>query len=172
MVRKVNRKYLGPVVLLLAATGLLYAHSFYVSICKIRYPEPDGPFEVSIRVFTDNLQEALQAETGINTYLNGPYEHIKSDSLITRYLNRHLHLIVRGDSLPLLFQEKAYIEDATEISLRTPSLSTPDSVILYNDVLTDQIDEQTNIVRIWFGDNKYFYNFSKIIRKESINLGR
>ena len=74
------------ILLILFSCSAWLNHEFYVSITEIRYNAGTERFEVSMRIFPDDLDRALLERTGIHTRLATELEHMKADSLLMLYL--------------------------------------------------------------------------------------
>ena len=89
-----KRKYiiaLAIVTALLCGSWLL--HKFYVSLTEIRYNPESERLEVSMRIFPDDLDKALERNFGISTQLATELESNEADSLLQVYLDFHFALL-------------------------------------------------------------------------------
>lgn len=156
--------------------GLLFlsiivpAHEIYVSITTIRYQSEAQQLMVRVRIFTDNLDDAIRHWYGHPANLNMPNELPEADSLIADYVRRHLRLIAVEKQVTLHWVKKRYDADVTETYWQSDSLVQPKQLIVENSILTDIIELQTNIVRVRIGKNKKQYNMDAAFTRETILL--
>ncbi len=163
----------GKCIVGLMLTGLsmvLWAHEIYVSITTIRYQPETRQLTMRVRIFTDNLDEAIRHRFGKPANLDMPNESPDADSLIAEYVREHLRVIADGQPVSLHWVKKQYDADVTESSWLSDPLPQPKQLVIENRILIDVIEAQTNIVRVRIGDIKKQYNFDAAITKEIIYL--
>jgi hypothetical protein len=157
-------------LMLIGLPLLVWAHEIYVSITTIRYQPETRRLVVRVRIFTDNLDEALRHHFGQPANLNTPKESPQADSLIAGYVREQLQLFADGQPVNLQWVKKQYDADVTETYWQSDSLTQPKQLVVENRILIDVIEAQTNIVRVRIGDSKKQYNFDAAITKEIIAL--
>ncbi len=151
-------------------SALLFAHQFYVSMCKIKFLPEAHRLEISIRIFTTDLEAAVKHRSGQDMHLNSSAEIAASDSLIDAYLRAHFSLKINDREAPLLFLEKKFDSDATECRLRVENIDSLKKMDIRNDILTELFDAQTNVVRLQVNGVKKFYNLTKQIPSETVEF--
>src|SRR5688572_15803681 len=65
------------------------AHDIHVSVCELRWNEESGAFEVSIKIFIDDLERALVLEGAPGLFIGTPKESAEANQYITSYLKKH-----------------------------------------------------------------------------------
>ena len=131
--------------------GSWILHEFYVSLTEVRYNPRSGRLEVSIRVFPDDLDRALQEEHGIFTQLASELEAPEADSLLGAYLLDHFSLELNGQPLELEYLGKEAEADAIWCYLESDSLSPPRTYQVVNSILVAHFPDQVNIVQVYQG---------------------
>ena len=106
MLLKRKRLSLVLVLLILFICGAWLMHKFYVSLTEVRYNLQTERFEVSMRIFPDDLDRALLERTGINTQLGTELEHKDADSLLMVYLLEGFSIEVNGALLEMNYLGK------------------------------------------------------------------
>jgi len=146
-----KRKILYPGLLLvsLLICGGWLMHKFYVSLAEVRYNPQSERFEVSIRIFPDDMDRALLARTGIHTHLATEIEHKRADSLLTDYLLEDLSIHVNGAELTLNFMGKEQESDAIWCYLESSKAHEPESITIRNVLLTEYFPDQVNIIQVY-----------------------
>ena len=161
------------IIILSALCGfsvLLFAHQFYVSMCKIQFLSESHQLNISIRIFTNDLEAAVKHQGGRDMHLNSSTEIAASDSLIDAYLRAHFSLKINDHETALLFLEKIFDGDATECRLRVENVDSLKKMDIRNDILTELFDAQTNVVRVQVNGVKKFYNLTKQIPSETVEF--
>lgn len=65
------------------------AHKFYVSVTNIVYSEEDRAFQITSRVFIDDLDKLLKERYGVEAKLATPNESKIADEYIENILGRN-----------------------------------------------------------------------------------
>ena len=151
MLLKRKRLSLVLVLLILFICGAWLMHKFYVSLTEVRYNLQTERFEVSMRIFPDDLDRALLERTGIHTRLATELEHQGADSLLKIYLLKEFTLHVNGEELDLSYIGKEPESDAIWCYLESSQVSRPEAIIVHNAILTEIFPDQVNIIQIYHG---------------------
>lgn len=145
-------------------------HAFYVSIHDIRFDEEWGKFDVKIKIFTNDLEDAL-VKAGENRFLlNTEKEITGADKAIARYIQEKVHLSLEKKPLSLLFLKKEYREDACWIYLQAEAGCTPSSLHISSKVLLELFDGQTNIIRLRMGEQRFIANLDKQLYQKEFSF--
>lgn len=164
-------KIIGLLVgLLIIFQGVLFAHEFYVSICKIKHNPAEQAFDINIRIFTNDFDAALTAVNGESPRLDTAEELPQSAEWVADYVLDKLQLQADDRPLSLRFLSHRYDYDATEVILRADSVSTVQKLMIQNEILLDLLDGQTNIVRCQVDGVKKFVNLGKTLPNETITF--
>ena len=62
------KKYLF--ILILPLLSFTETHKFYVSVTNINYAQNDGSFQITMRIFIDDLDDVLKERYSLNAQLN------------------------------------------------------------------------------------------------------
>lgn len=143
------------VILLVLLGGLLVGswifHKFYVSLTEVRYNDQTERFEISMRIFPDDLDRALLELHGIQSQLATELEHELADSLLMVYLLEDFSIWVDGKELGLSYLGKEPESDAIWCYLESSPVPEPDSLTVRNIVLTEFFPDQMNIIQVYHG---------------------
>ncbi len=149
-------------------SGGLFAHEFYISLCKIRYFAGQKTVEVVVRAFADDLENAVQKRSGLRLHLFSPREHTQSDSLVNDYLNAHFTLALNGTPIPLHYEGKRQDFDVAECRWRAENSALLQKITVQTDLLTDIYEDQTNVVQVEAGGEKKRFNLNKQVTTISL----
>lgn len=126
---------------------LAHAHDYHASITDARYNPRSKNLEVAIKVFTDDLENALSRKFKTKvTYSNST----KVQAYVQEYLNGSLSFeLVKGKPLAYTFvgaeQEADVVWIYLEVPLKTETLS---HLYVRNAVLQELFDDQMNMVNL------------------------
>ena len=142
---------LGLLLLVLIISGAWMMHEFYVSLSEVRYNTKTERFEVSMRIFPDDLDRALLEQSGITTQLATELEHKSADSLLMEYLLKSFTIQVNGEELGLNYLGNEPESDAIWCYLESSKVTAPENITIRNVLLTDYFIDQVNIIQVYYG---------------------
>lgn len=143
-------------VLFLSFTSV---HKFYVSVTNMVYSEKDKAFQITSRIFIDDLDDLMEERYGIRSQLATPNESKLADEYLEKYFRAKFVVEVNGKPMNYSFLGKRYDKDVAICYLEIPNLNLNDvkSISVQNEILTDLFDEQQNVVHVkWAGHKKSF----------------
>lgn len=126
-------------------------HDIHLSICELRYNEQSLSFEVSIKIFIDDLETAIGKEGASQLRIGTKNEVPEADEMITSYLNKNFTIDIDGVKLQASFLGKELTEDMLAVwcYVEYPAnKSQPQKCILSNRILFEVYDDQRNIMDI------------------------
>ena len=125
----------------------------------MRYNAKSKTFEISLRVFTDDLQKVLSVSNQNKKFL--VENNDKNDSFIEVYIKKHFVVINPKNQKSIInYVGKEKEAEATWIYLEMPVSESIKGSKIQNDVLTDMFDDQTNILNIFVNNEKKSYLFT------------
>ncbi len=152
------RQYVFLPCLLLLTFGLFAAfrlHDFHTSMTQMQFEPKSQTVEISIRMFTDDLETALTKENGGKPVQFG--SSTKPDQLLERYVRRHF---VVADSQrkqrPFTYIGYEQESDAHWVYMEMPAsgADTFKNIVIKQDILMDLFSDQVNLVNIQYNQQK------------------
>jgi hypothetical protein len=148
-----------------ATKGLV--HAYHTSITQIEYNTKEKVYEISIRLFTDDLEKTLGQATK-NPKLKIINDD-KNDGLVSDYFQIHFVITnAQGKKQPVEYIGKENENPATWIYFQLPSNGSLKGFKLHQDVLMETFDDQVNIVNIAFAQQKNSYIFNAKNREKNL----
>src|SRR5579872_5301982 len=83
--------------------GVVRPHPLYMSVTEINHNAKDKLLEISCKVFTNDLEAALEKMAGTRVDLSAAAGKAAGDKLIDAYVEKHLRLRVNGKPVALHF---------------------------------------------------------------------
>ena len=125
------------------------AHPLHLSITNITYE--NGKLLISMKTFRDDWEVGYFHYHGIPIDFSDPEK--RSQPWFTKYLYEHFRISENKEmpGLKLELDSVTLEEDAMSIELHANLLSEPNSLYIYNALLTDIYPDQTNLVIFGFG---------------------
>ena len=143
-----------------------FAHPLYVSVTNMDIDAQKRSIELSIRIFTDDLETILHNKYNIDGWIGTPAEHRDSRQLLREYVNERFSVVVNnGEKIGLVTDSMTIIDDCMWFYMKGAAQQAIRRVEIDNRLLTDFFSNQNNLVYagIIGGDVKYF----KLDRKKS-----
>lgn len=133
-------------------------HDFHTSISRVDYNAKEKSFEISIRVFTDDLEKALSKDNGGQKFV--VLDNDKNDPYVEKYIRKHFALIAASK------QKKTYAyigkeqeADATWVYVEVPCSEAITGFSMQNSIMLDLFDDQVNLVNFNYQGQKKSYIF-------------
>jgi hypothetical protein len=126
-------------------------HDLHVSVCELRWNEEVSTFEVSIKIFIDDLENALRLDGAPDLRIGTASENSEADKYLVAYLKKHFKISLDGHLLQPDLVGKEVTDDFQAVWCYVEFLSEikiPKKCSLSNSILLDQFDDQSNIMDI------------------------
>lgn len=159
---------IGAIVLVIAPVAI--AHEFFVSISQVKWVKEEKVVTVSVRVFTDNLQDGVVNMGGPQLNLWTDKVHDDAGEWVSRYVLSKLDLAIDGVECSIQFQTMTDALDATACVFRITNIAAIETITVRNEILTELIDDQANIVRFDVAGKKKFLNLNKKLNRDTLQF--
>lgn len=139
-------------------------HDFHTSLTEMRYNAKSKTFEISLRVFTDDLQKVLSATNQNKKFILENND--KNDPFVEAYIKKHFVVMNPKSQKTLInYIGREKEGEATWIYLEMPVNESINGSKIQNNVLIDMFEDQTNILNIFIQSQKksYLYNLKNKI---------
>ncbi|MEZ4829412.1 MAG: DUF6702 family protein [Bacteroidia bacterium] len=143
-----KRKTLVVFLFVAFALPLPATHPFYLSIAEIDYNSQNKTFEVSLKLFTDNLESGLEKAFPDKFQPGQPISATDKDQLVAAYLKDKFSVSVNGKPVEFTFLGQEVLPDVTWCYLEGKNISSVQKVRVKNLLLLEVFDSQKNIVHI------------------------
>ncbi|TDE13665.1 DUF6702 family protein [Dyadobacter psychrotolerans] len=135
-------------------------HEYHVSVTQMQYNPAIKTFEISIRIFTDDLEKGLAADNGNKRFLIKNND--QNDPFIERYIRKNFLLTDHLKKVAALrYIGKEQEEDATWVYLEIPFQTTLDGCKLQNSILSEAFEDQVNMTNLKYTSDKKTFLFKK-----------
>lgn len=127
-------------------------HKYYVSICEIVYNSDSKQLELSLKVFNDDWQNALEKRLGKPVNLGSPNEYDNVDSLEFSYLQDNIKILVDDREVHLKYLGSEIDGESTWIYMFVESVDEINSIEVQYKILTEVFEEQRNVLQLKVGE--------------------
>jgi SpoU rRNA methylase family enzyme len=148
---------LVPCSLFLAAFS---THPFYMSVTEIEYRPQQKELQIACKIFIDDLEDALKAETKKAITLSDEKQKADHQALIYKYLQQHFKLTVDGK--PVTYEMLGFEKEQEAVwnYLVVKNVSPFKTATVYNDVLYQLRDGQINIIHFKANNHTQSYRLN------------
>jgi len=123
-----------------------------VGLTDIHYNADSETYQVSIKIFTDDLEKGLEEFSGMSLDIVDSDFSETTDSLIANYMARHFQITSTSTlNLDYIGSEKEY--DVTWIYLESNRTKIQEYLHVTNEILMSTYSDQTHILHLTVDDN-------------------
>jgi hypothetical protein len=120
-------------------------HDFHTSLTEMRLNSVSNSYEITIRVFTDDLQKALR---------NNDLETDAADKAVEGYFKKHFALLKGKDVRWGNYIGKEVESDVTWLYLELPKANEVKEFQLLNTIFMEMFDDQSNLLNVISGEER------------------
>lgn len=134
---------------------LAQLHPFHISVCSINYAAEENSLQITIKLFADDLEEALnQSSTANTSYIDvlNPTDPAQLDSIVRKYLAEHLEFTVNEKAIKPQFLGFEREDLTMWCYLEITDIAGLNKVKVQNTLLLDTFNDQINIVHVKAND--------------------
>ncbi len=123
-------------------------HDFHVSKTELNYQEDQQAIQISVNIFIDDLELAIQSYTSNKLNLFNKSEAQNADSLIAVYIQENFKLITDQELPQLAFLGKEISNDLAGAwcYLEILNVNKFESIEIENTILLNNFEDQKNII--------------------------
>ena len=129
-------------------------HPFYVSVTQIEQNQQSKEVQVSVRIFFDDFENALNRQYKTNINIVKPVDRKKVDLLIADYIGKHLKIKSENKALALKYIGYEIVEDAAWCYFESEKQEELRSFTVVNDILYEQHPTQINMIHAIVNGNR------------------
>ncbi len=146
------------------------SHAFHTSLTEIQYNAKEKSLEISIRMFTDDLETAItKFNNGQKIMVGGKNDN--SDVVLHKYIQQHFAIISpQKQKKSLSFIGKEIEGEATWIYVEMPNSQDFKGYFIYNNLMQEMFDDQTNLVNFIYLGNKKTFLFNAKTKSAEIDI--
>jgi hypothetical protein len=153
-----------------SATQAEAYHPFYISVTEINHNSQDKIFEISCKIFVDDMEAVLKQNYKTAIDLSNEKQKDLHDKLLADYISKNLLVAADGKGGKLSYigyeKESESVYCYFEVS-NVPSVKKLD---ITNSILQDYIDKQINIMHITVNGNRKSYKLDYPNKQASFNF--
>jgi hypothetical protein len=129
-------------------------HPLHLSSMELNYTTKGGTIEISCRLFTDDLETALNKQFKVPTDLSAPAKHKAMDELLKKYVAMHVQMKGNGKVLGLKYLGFEKDREAVIVYVESAPVATLKKLEINNSLMYDLFDDQTNIMHVIYNGER------------------
>ncbi len=133
------------------------AHEFHVSKCLVEYKAENAELQISMNIFIDDLELALESRGVQKLFIGTEKEQEDANAFIEKYIDQVFQIEIDGSGIvDPIFLGKEVSDDLTSIwcYMQIPMPQPLQSLKVKNSILLETFDDQKNITSIVGPENK------------------
>lgn len=127
---------------------LLWLHPFFVSVIDMKHNEKDKSIEVSLRIFTDDLEGALKKNYNLITDLGKDVNNNLVNNAVAKYIQSKLQITVDGKAKTMKYIGYEIIKESAWVYVEFDDVNLVKKIDMSCSLLYDCQDKQSNIFNI------------------------
>ena len=135
-------------------------HAFYLSVIEVAYPAEDGNTALRIKVFSNDLQEAISEYDHTEKLIDQAQLCTVSIDQVTHYLNQHVKVQLDGVPVTLKIRDCRIEGDSHWLTFQI-STKPWKEIALSADFFMELFPTQTHVVNVLHGHKKQFARLTK-----------
>ena len=126
-----------------------FFHPFFISMTDVNYNDKSHELEVSVRIFTDDFENALRKQhKDVNIDIEHPSNQTQMNSFVNEYMQKHLSFTVNGKPVAITFTGYEKENESIWTYLEIKDVSSLQKISISNTLLHDYNDGQINLIHI------------------------
>lgn len=136
------------ILFLLFGNTLFGSHPFYVSICEIDYKSETQSLELSMRIFTNDLEQTMLDWGSKKLYLGEEKEYPAADSILKNYIFQVFSIEIDEQKQELTYLGKEVELELTWLYFEVKEISDFDEIRIEDRLLIQSFPLQTNLIHV------------------------
>ena len=133
----------------------IFSHSFHSSIFSFQYDSTSKAIEVSMKVFANDLEKAINQINESNFFIDSKKDENKIDSLIFDYIGKTIHLRINGKEYNANWVGKEFEGDIVWCYFEiTDIVGNIMNISIENKFLFSSFEDQLNVLHFFMDSEK------------------
>lgn len=140
-------KYLFFGLLFILASSFHFKkHPYYISVVDVKYNAQQKSIQLSTRLFTNDLEDALEKIQHKKMDVLNPKNKAEVDSVLFTYIKQRLHISINKKDQKLNYVGYEREEESIWTYLEIKKITAPKTLSITTKLLYDYLPSQVNIV--------------------------
>lgn len=135
-------------ILIILSLSAFTTHKYYVSLTEIQHNKKENLVEITLRVFTDDLELSLNNQFNKTFLIGNNQELEQTNTYLIAYLKSKFHIKINGNFYEYQFIGKEIENDITFIYLEIKKIKKIKSIDITNTIFFETFENQQHIIKI------------------------
>lgn len=147
-------------------------HPIHVTITNIDFNQKEKAFDISLKIFADDLESIIQKNNQVQLNLGKSNEMTNSDDYISEYVRNNFSISINNDKFAgkkLKFLKRDLREGAMWLYFRYTLSKKINLLTINNNLLNDLYSDMTNLVIIKINQEEKGFTLNKNTTSFQIN---
>ena len=140
------------IVLILSLSSFVNVHKYYVSLTQIDYISDSASVQITMNVFIDDLQEAINKTFNQEYDLTINADIQDSHNQINQYFVEHFKLKIDGQNITLNYLGSENEGDIVYLFAEVENINKISTIEVINNMLIDFFPDQQNLIKLKIND--------------------
>lgn len=134
---------------LLFANKTATLHPVYVSVAEIEYKAQKQSLEIGLKIFSDDLSDALSREAGQPVEIGTDQEYKDATILLQKYIKKHFLLYADGKNVEYNYVGRELVRQdffAVWVYFEAKNINSLKSLYVKNTILQELFATQNNVI--------------------------
>ena len=154
----------------LLMSAITFVHPFFVSVIEIEHNSKENTAEISIRIFTEDLEKTLQQYSAANIDLNEPNNKLQNGKALTSYIGKSLQFKINGQVVIAKYIGYEILKESVWTYFEVENVKEIKKIDINCSLLYDFEKSQTNIFHIKNKGQEKSYKLDQTQRTISFNF--
>ena len=132
----------------LLMSAITFVHPFFVSVIEIEHNSKENTAEISIRIFTEDLEKTLQKYSSAKIDLNEPNNKLQNGKELTSYIGKNLQFKINGQTVNTKYIGYEVLKESVWTYFEVENVKEIKKIDINCSLLYDFEKSQTNIFHI------------------------
>jgi hypothetical protein len=133
-------------------------HPFFVSMTEMDYNAKDKELEVSVRIFTDDFENAIRKyHPDVKVDILHPANQQQMNQFVNDYIQKHLLVKINGTPVQIAFVGYEQQSESIWSYFEIKNITGVKKLDITNNILHDYNTNQINMMHVKVGDNEQNY---------------
>jgi hypothetical protein len=128
----------------------MFFHSFYVSVCEIYHNPKSQALEVTIKIFTDDLELALSKDGHPDVAILEAKPDPELKNMLQDYLRDRFRISVNSKPVEARVIGYEFEDDALLCFVEIKKVKDVASIDVYNSIITEVYEDQVNLTHFQY----------------------
>ncbi len=130
-------------------------HPFYIAMTDINYNRQDKELEISVRIFTDDFENALR-KNNANAPIDllHPASQAQMNRFVSDYIAKNLHIAINNTAATMQFAGYEQAQESIWAYFEIKNIASVQKITVNSSLLYDYTREQSNIIHVKVNDKE------------------